>query len=82
VINNDRSAPHALTLPVASTRYTLDAAELRSTEVRLNGSVLKLRKTDRLPPMLGVPAAAGISTFAPATITFLAIPTTANKTCR
>jgi heparanase len=82
VINNDRSAPHALTLPVALTRYTLDAAELRSTEVRLNGSVLKLRKTDRLPPMQGVPAAAGISTFAPATITFLAIPTAAKKTCR
>ena len=82
VINNDRDAPHALTLPVASTRYTLDAAELSSTEVRLNGSVLKLGKTDRLPPMQGAPAATGIVTFAPATITFLAMPATANKACR
>jgi hypothetical protein len=82
VINNDRSAPHALTLPVASTRYTLDAAMLSAPDVRLNGSVLKLGNADRLPPMQGVPAAAGVSTFAPATITFLAMPAAANKVCR
>jgi len=82
VINNDRSAPHALTLPVVSTRYTLDAAELSATDVRLNGSVLKLGAGDRLPPMQGAPAAAGASTFAPATITFLAMPAAANNACR
>lgn len=82
VINNDRSASHALALPVASMRYTLDAAELTATEVRLNGSVLKLGAGDRLPPMDGAPTAAGISTLAPATITFLAMPTAANNACR
>ncbi len=82
VINNDRDASHALTLPVASIRYTLDAAELSATEVRLNGSALKLGAGDRLPPMQGIPAAVGVSTFAPATITFLAMPAAANKACR
>jgi hypothetical protein len=32
--------------------------------------------------MNGMTVAAGISTFAPATITFLAIPTAANSACR
>jgi hypothetical protein len=82
VINNDRGAPHALTLPVVSMRYTLDAANLNDTVVRLNGSALKLGAGDRLPPLQGAPAEAGASTFAPATISFLAMPAAANKACR
>jgi heparanase len=82
VINIDRSAPHALTLPVASLRYTVDAADLNDSDVRLNGSLLALDPNGRLPPMNGMTVAAGISTFAPATITFLAIPTAANSACR
>jgi heparanase 1 len=82
VINTDRGAPHALTLPPASMRYTLDAADLNAAEVSLNGRVLKLGAGDRLPPMQGVPTKAGISNFAPATITFLAMPAAANKACQ
>lgn len=82
VINNDRNAPRALSLPTTSMRYTLDAVELSAPEVRLNGRALKLGAGDRLPPMQGVPAEAGISTFAPATITFLAMPAAANGACR
>jgi heparanase 1 len=82
VINNDRSAAHAVMLPVTSMRYTLDAAELSATEIRLNGSMLKLGAGDRLPAMQGSPAAAGNSTFEPASITFLAMPNAANKACR
>jgi heparanase 1 len=82
VINNDRGAPHALMLPVASMRYTLDATELSAIEVRLNGRALKLGAGDRLPPMQGDLTEAGISTFEPATITFLAMPTAANGACR
>jgi heparanase 1 len=81
VINNG-GAPRALMLPLASMRYTLDAADLSATEVRLNGSALKLGADDRLPSMEGDPTEAGISTFAPATITFLAMPTAANGACR
>jgi heparanase 1 len=82
VINNDRGAPHALMLPLASMRYTLDAADVSATEVRLNGRALKLGAGDRLPSMEGDPTEAGISTFAPATITFLAMPRAANRACR
>jgi hypothetical protein len=82
VINSDRSASHTLTLPATSERYTLDAANLQDVTVRLNGSVLGLSGLDDLPRITGAPAAAGALSFAPATITFLAVPTAANNACR
>jgi hypothetical protein len=82
VINTDRSAPHTLMLPAASRRYMLDAADLNDTEVRLNGHALKLGAGNRLPSIEGASAAAGVSTFEPATISFLAIPTAGNSACR
>jgi heparanase 1 len=82
VINNDRNGSRMLKLPVAATRYTLDASDLNDTDVRLNGHLLALAANGRLPPINGTPGAAGIGTFAPATITFLAIPAAANKACR
>ena len=60
----------------------LDAADLNATEARLNGSALKLGSHDQLPPIEGAVAPAGINTFEPATITFLAIPTAGNSACR
>ena len=47
VINTDRDAPHALTLPTASVRYTLDAANLLDERVRLNGHPLALAREGR-----------------------------------
>ncbi len=67
VINTDRDAPHALTLPTASVRYTLDAANLLDQRVRLNGHPLALSAAGELPIIAGAPAAAGTVTFAPAT---------------
>jgi heparanase len=81
VINNDRNAPHTLTLPTASMRYTLDAASLQDTYARLNGHVLLLDAGGELPPIAGVPVAAGTLRFGPATITFLAIPAAGNNAC-
>ena len=81
-INTDRDAPHALTLPTASVRYTLDAANLLDERVRLNGRPLALTAKDELPAIAGAPAAAGTVTFAPATITFLAIAEAGNEACR
>ncbi|WP_315834896.1 hypothetical protein [Bradyrhizobium prioriisuperbiae] len=80
VINTDRDAPHALTLAAASERYTLDAAGLRDSAVQLNGHSLALGAGDELPQLAGQPTAAGPVTFAPATITFLTVPTT-NGAC-
>ena len=82
VINTNRNAPRSLTLPTASARYTLDAVSLTGIDVRLNGRTLKLSAHDELPSIAGVPTIAGTTTFAPATITFLAIPAAANDACR
>ena len=82
ILNVDRSAPHALTLPGASERYTLDAASLQDTTVRLNGLPLRLGSREDLPRIDGVRTAAGALTFAPATITFLTVPSAGNKACQ
>ena len=82
VINNDRAQPRALALPTASERYTLDAAQLNDKTVRLNGQPLALGQQDAVTALAGAPTGAGALTFAPATITFLTIPTAANSACR
>jgi len=82
VINPDRDAPHALVLPTASLRYTLDAESLLEDRVRLNGSPLLLGAGDELSTVAGAATAANTLTFAPATITFLAIPDGGNNACR
>jgi heparanase len=82
VINTDRDRPHVLTLPTASLRYTLDAANLLDERVRLNGHPLELSAGDELPTIEGIPTTANAVTFAPATITLLAIPEAGNDACR
>jgi heparanase len=82
VINADRAAPHQLMLANTALRYTLDAADLNDGDIRLNGTTLALDQRGALPDIEGTPVAAGIATFDPATITFLAVPTAANNACR
>src|ERR1700704_4502142 len=82
VINTSRDAPRSLTLPNASERFTLDAAGLRDTTVRLNGTTLALGAGDERPPIGVSGTAAGKGTFGKATITFLAIPDAGNNACR
>ena len=81
-INTDRRSAHALTLPDVSYRYTLDGLHLQDTTVRLNGETLALNARDELPAVDGVSTAAGLVTFAPATITFLAMPAARNAACQ
>jgi len=71
VINASRDMPRSLTLPDASQRYTLDAANLQDINVRLNGHALGLSAQGDLPLIPSVRTAAGALIFAPATITFL-----------
>ena len=82
VINTDRNAAVTLVLANASERYTLDAAKLDDQTLRLNGHGLALRANDELPHIAGVAAPAGALSFAPATITFLAIRDAGNRACR
>ena len=82
VINADTSASRTLMLGSASERYTLDAADVADGSVRLNGGKLHLGANDDFPRMAGEQLAAGALTFAPYTITFLAIPAAANSGCQ
>ena len=82
VINTDRSAALSLAAPAASERYTLAARALLDKTVELNGTELKLGADDILPELTGTPTQAGNLTFAPASITFLAMPKANNAACR
>jgi heparanase 1 len=81
-INTDKAAPHTLTIPVAGQRYTLSSDRLDGTRVRLNGTELVLGPADALPALEGAPIAAGNVTLAPTTVTFLAMTSAGNGSCR
>jgi hypothetical protein len=80
-INNSRASSDA-ELSAPSERYTLAAVSLQSEHVELNGKPLQLGSDDELPSVAGVPLPPGRVNFAPATITFLAVPDAANPQCR
>jgi hypothetical protein len=50
--------------------------------MQLNGSELKLGENDAMPSLTGISKGSGRLTFPPATVTFLAIPTANNASCR
>ena len=81
VINTSRDASHALGFPIGSERYTLHASDLQSKTVELNGKTLALGDNDTLPDITATPTPAGVVTFEPATLTFLAMPKAANRAC-
>jgi hypothetical protein len=81
-INADRTAAQELDVPTASERYTLTATDLMDNKVELNGNELKLGSNGDLPQLTGKPQSSGHVPFAPASITFLAIPNAGNASCR
>jgi hypothetical protein len=81
-INTSKEQAQTLRVPMAVERYTLSATELMSKQVELNGSELKLGEGDALPELKGTKAQSGKITFAPATITFLAVPQAHNASCQ
>lgn len=82
VINADQTASQAIAVPAASERYTLTAHELQDRNVQLNGIDLQLGDGDVLPEIKGAATRSGQLTFAPISITFLAIPKAHNASCR
>ena len=72
VINADRRNATKFRLPQKSQRYTLTAPALLDTQVRLNGTILKVSKNGDLPAIQGT-AAASVNELAPQSITFFAI---------
>jgi hypothetical protein len=81
-INADREAAQSFQVPIGAERYTLTAKDLTASTVELNGSELKLGADDALPQLKGVRAHSGQIEFAPASITFLAIPKAHNESCK
>jgi hypothetical protein len=82
VINADNENAQSLAVRSASERYTLTAQNLTDKTVELNGIALKLNADDALPALTGVATKSGEVRFAPASITFLAIPEAHNASCR
>ena len=82
VLNVDKSSTSTLKLAIAGLRYTLSSPDLLSKTVLLNGSELKLGPDDSVPDYKGEPFKAGAISFAPATITVLAMPDAANSVCQ
>ena len=82
VIQNDPAAAHTLRLTAASERYTLSAATLQSRQVLLNGEPLALGSHDELPGLKPMVARAGVVSFAPGSITFLAVPAAGDASCK
>ena len=81
-LNLDPAKPATLELPNAAERYTLTADQLQSGTVKLNGRPLALTAEDTVPALTPARAARGRLTLAPASISFLAIPTAGNPACR
>jgi hypothetical protein len=82
VINADTERKQTLVLTAKSSRFTLTAASLQDKHVQLNGKDLKLGPEDALPKLKGIATRSGNLEFAPASITFLAIPDAANDSCK
>jgi hypothetical protein len=82
VLNTSRTETTTLDMAAAATRYTLTASELTAGRVMLNGRPLALGANDQLPSVDGEATAPGSLSFAPASITFLAVPSANNNVCR
>lgn len=82
VINTDRQRAVEVLLNTAAERYTLTAKQLEAASVELNGNTLQMTTSGELPQLDGEPTKAGRVSLAPASITFLAVETANNNSCR
>jgi len=82
VINADRQRAYEILSSSDSERYTLAAKQLDDTAVELNGSALETNSNGDLPQLMGAATRRGHVSFAPASVTFLAMPNADNSACR
>ena len=82
IVNADQQRTYDITLRSESERYTISAATLQDTSVRLNGNLLKLGSGGDLPQLQGQLTRAGRLSFAPSSITFLSLASASNSACR
>lgn len=82
VLNTSRSRERSIELPVPGERFTISARELEASTVQLNGVDLLPREDGSLPEFRPAAVAAGLVSFAPATVTFIALPGARNPAAR
>ena len=82
VINNDVSRTASIVLPRKRLRYTLSAPDTPSMGVKLNGQLLQLGASDRIPSLAGIVERSPAASLAPRTISFFAMPAAGNPTCK
>ena len=81
-LNTDAKQERSIAIGAKAESYVLTADSLTSSRVLLNGVELKAQEDGTVPAVSGAPAAAGTIRLAPLSITFLAIPSAGNKSCR
>ena len=73
VVNNSVTEATTVELPSAAKCYTLSGSALRSPEIMLNGTVLKMVDDNTMPEFVPVEQSAGTMQVAPATVAFLVV---------
>lgn len=81
-LNLDTAHEQPITLPKAAQRLTLTATDLASEKVMLNGVELKAAPDGTVGPLKGESVGKGTLQLAPASITFLTIPSAHNPACK
>jgi len=81
-LNTDATQEQSITVPKAAQRFTLTASELTSDKVMLNGTELKTAADGSIGALKGSPVNAGAVQLAPASVTFLTIPSAHNQACK
>jgi hypothetical protein len=78
----DPTAAQFVEVPIAGERYTLTAPALTSKTVLLNGATMTAAADGSLPAIKGQAVKAGSLSIAPASITFVTMPTAGNASCQ
>ncbi len=81
-INAGKTDAQEISLPAASSRYTLTGKDLMDSSIMLNGEPLQLTAAGDLPSLKAVPQRKGKTTLGATSITFFAIPGARNAACR
>jgi hypothetical protein len=82
IINNDAARSASISVPRKRLRYTLSAPDTPSMGIKLNGKLLQLGANDTLPAIAGIVEKSSVASFAPQTISFLAMPEAENPACK
>jgi heparanase len=80
-LNTDNSSEQEITIPLAADRYSFTAPDLASRKAFLNESELQAAPDGSIPELKGQTVKAGTMRLAPASITFLTMPSARNKAC-